>query len=93
MEAMSDCIRGEAEKRVALEAQVHVNLAYKTLYLGLRRNQDHSMAVVHPVTFTLRRLLYAVIIVHMQGGNLTFFGTMIMLITCLVMLGLVLMEH
>ena len=60
-------VRVEAEKRVALEAKVHVNPAYETFYLGLRRNQEHGMAVVHPVTFILRRLLYAVIIVHMQG--------------------------
>ena len=86
-------IRVEAEKRVALEAQVHVNSAYETFYLGLRRNQEHGMAVVHPVTFIIRRLLYAVIIIHMQGESLTFFGAVIMLLTCLIMLCVVSIEH
>ena len=85
-------LQREARLRVALEDSVNVNPAYKTLFLGLKQNHEHNMAVVHPITYVLRRILYAVVIVFMQGENLTFFGAVSMQITCIIMLCIVAME-
>ena len=51
------------------------------------------MAAMHPITFIARRILYAVVIVYIQGENLTYFGSAAMLLTCLVMLSIVTLER
>ena len=63
---------------------------YKTLYYGLKLNHVRNVAIVHPLMFTLRRVLYALTIVLMPNWPLI--GTWILLIGTLVMLGYALVE-
>ena len=58
---------------------------YRTLFYGLKCNHEHNVAVVHPLAFVLRRILYALVIVFMVKQNVLF-GALIMLVTCLVMI-------
>ena len=44
---------------------MEVNSRYKTVFYGLRKNHPHNAALVHPMTFLLRRIAYAAIIVFM----------------------------
>ena len=86
-------VKLEARRRVELEELVEVSSAYRTLFYGLRRNHEHNMAVVHPILFIMRRILYAIAIVYMQGESLPLFAALILLVTCLVMLGTIVMER
>ena len=51
-----------------LESEVQPNFVYKTLFYGLRRNHPHNVAVLHPLLFCLRRVLYAVAVIFLVGG-------------------------
>ena len=82
----------EAKRRVELEESVIVNSAYKTLFYGLKRNHTHHMAVIHPITFIVRRVLFAVILLHMQGENVAFFGALMLLFGCMAILAIVSLE-
>lgn len=76
-----------------LEGTVQVSPAYRTLYYGLKKNHVHGAAVVHPLAFVLRRLLYALIIVFMVGEVKAFFGALMLTLTSLAMLLFVASEH
>ena len=66
---------------------------YRTLFYGLRKNHPHNVAVVHPVSFLLRRVLYSLIIVFMASDILNvLYGCMLLLMTCLWMMLLILVE-
>ena len=58
-------IEKEALKRIELASSVNVSSAYQTLFYGLRRNHEHNMAVIHPISFVLRRVIFAIAIMHM----------------------------
>ena len=58
---------------------------YKTIYLGLKLNHAHNVAIVHPLMFAIRRIIYALSIVLLPTAS--FSGIWIMLIGTLVMLG------
>lgn len=45
-----------------LADSVQSSRAYSTLFYGLKKNQPHNMAVLHPLVFVLRRVLYAAVI-------------------------------
>ena len=70
--------------RLELEDQVQISPYYKTLFSGLKKNHSHNVAVLHPLAFLFRRVLYATIIVFMT--NQPFFGSVALLTTCLMML-------
>ena len=68
----------QAKLAVILEGRVRVSKRYETLFLGLRKNHPHNCALVHPLAFLLRRLVFAAIIVFMF--HMPFFATMILLV-------------
>ena len=87
--------REEAELNVAFERELYKTRhpRFKTLYYGLKMNHPHRVALVHPILFLLRRIMFAVIIVFMV--NLMVYnvlGVFMLMLTCLFMLGFVLTE-
>ena len=58
-------MRSEAKLRLRLEDHVQVNPSYKTLFDGLKLNTEHNSAIVEPLAFLIRRIMYAVVIVFM----------------------------
>ena len=66
---------------------------YRTLFYGLKKNHPHNVAVAHPLSFLLRRVLYSLVIVFMAASKLSvLYGCMLLLLTCVWMLVLILME-
>ena len=62
----------------------------KTLYYGLRLNHPRNVALLHPVMFTIRRLVYALSIVTLS--NYPLFGVWLMMIGTCIMLAFALTE-
>ena len=77
--------------RIKLAERVEISNFYRTLFYGLKWNHEHNVALVQPLAFVLRRILYALVIVFMVEQNVIF-GALIMLITCLIMLVFVVQE-
>jgi len=48
------------------EKTIPVPNRYKTLFLGLKLNHPKNATVVHPISFLLRRVIFAVTIVYMR---------------------------
>ena len=67
-------------------------MAYETLFLGLKKNHEHNAAVVQLNCFTLRRIIYAFLIVHVTGMDHVFFSAFALSVTCILMMILVCME-
>lgn len=44
---------------------MQVNDYYRTLFSGLKKNHQHSAAVVHPLMFLVRRIIYAAIVLFL----------------------------
>ena len=84
-------IKLESARRVKLSEQVTLRQSYKTLFYGLKKNHPHNVAIVHPLLFLLRRIIYAIVIVLTTEEN-AFFGAMALLLTCLFMITLVVLE-
>jgi len=63
----------------------------KTLHYGLKLNHPRNVALVHPLLYTLRRVVYALAIVFLAGYPL--FGVWIVLSCTLVMIAFGLLEH
>ena len=63
---------------------------YKTLYLGLHVNHPRNVAIVQPLMFALRRVIYALSIVFLPKAPLL--GVWIMLGVTLIMLIYVFLE-
>ena len=74
----------EARMRLNLENEVELNPYYKTLFYGLKKNHPHNAAVLHPIAFLTRRVLYAAIVVFMV--NKPFFASVILLLSCFMMI-------
>lgn len=64
---------------------------FKTLYYGLKRNHPRNVAVVHPLMFMLRRIIFALLIVHMDTVHT--WGVLIFMSCTLAMLAYALAEH
>ena len=78
----------EAARRVQLQEMVERNMrpGYRTLFYGLKRNHPHNVAIVHPIAFILRRVLYSIIIVFMAREELSIlFGILLLLMTSVFM--------
>ena len=84
-------IQKEAKIRNRLAESVSVNGAYRTLFYGLKWNHEHKVAIVHPLAFLLRRVLYAVVIIFLVDQKVLF-GAYIILLTCLFMMIFVIHE-
>ena len=84
-------IKIESARRVKLSEQVTLRQSYRTLFYGLNKNHPHNVAIVHPLSFLLRRIIYAIVIVFTTEEN-ALFGAMALLLTCLFMITLVVLE-
>ena len=51
--------------RNKIAERVQVSNFYRTLFYGLKWNHEHNVAMVNPLAFVLRRVLYALVIVFM----------------------------
>lgn len=78
--------------RLALKDEVKVASAYATLFYGLKQNHEHKVAVIHPLFFVLRRVLYSIVIIFMVGYNVIF-GAMLLLLSTLAMMTFVATER
>lgn len=88
-------MRSEMEDRAKLSVEmaeaVKTPKRYKTLYYGLKLNHPRNAAVVHPLMYMLRRIIFAFIIVYMDQVK---FWNVILFMNCtLVMLAYGLAEH
>ena len=77
--------------RIWLQGEVQQSHAYKTLFYGLKKNHPHNMAIVHPLAFVLRRVLYAAVVLFFVE-EAAFFGALLLLMTCFVMMVFVALE-
>ena len=64
---------------------------YKTLYYGLKRNHPRNVAIVHPLMYMMRRIIFAFMIVYMDKVEL--WNVLIFLTCTLAMLAYALVEH
>lgn len=64
---------------------------YKTLYYGLKRNHQRNVAVIHPLMFLLRRIIFALVIVFMD--TIPIWGVLIFMYSTLIMLAYTLSEQ
>ena len=60
----------EAKLRVTIAGGVKVSQRYQTLFYGLKKNHPHNAALVHPLTFLVRRVAYAGIIIFLYNKPL-----------------------
>ena len=81
----------EAQVRVTLEGQVFCNPRYQTIFDGLKKNHPHNVALVHPMCFLLRRVIFAVIIIFLY--NESFWATLTLMMLSLFILGYVICEN
>ena len=74
----------EARKRLILADSVAISPHFQTLFNGLKLNHPENVAMVHPLFFMLRRVLYAAVIVGLaRYGAL---GAILVQVACLVQL-------
>ena len=85
-----EIIRESAREIVAGIDLVEKPIRYKTLYYGLKVNHARNVAVVHPLMYAVRRIIYAMTIVFLP--HLRLLGPWIMLVGTLAMLAYVLTE-
>ena len=64
---------------------------YKTIYYGLKRNSPHNVALIHPLMFMMRRILFAVCIVFLDEVEVL--SSVIFMYMTLTMLAYVLTEQ
>lgn len=80
----------EARRRLKFEDTVKPSQSHKTLYYGLKMNHERNVAVMHPLMFLLRRVIYALVIVFMD--EIMVWGVFIVMACCLCMLAYALTE-
>ena len=83
-------LQSEAHLRVKVADRVKANQSYRTLFYGLKPNQERSSAIVHPFMFLLRRVIYAIVIVCLVETYL--WGVFVVMFSCLCMLAFALTE-
>lgn len=82
--SLDEKMRKEARKRLKIESRVPENQKFKTLHYGLKPNHERNVALIHPLMFLTRRIVYALVIVFMS--EVMFFGALIVMLSCLAML-------
>jgi len=80
----------EAQIRLKLESVSKPSERYRTLFYGLKRNHPHSAAVMHPLMFLLRRIVYSAIVIYFVG--LPCIAVYILCAVCLGMIAYVIVE-
>ena len=90
MLALKALMTVEAQIRIKLESLAKPSERYRTLFYGLKRNHPHSAAVVHPLIFLIRRILYSAIVLFMI--QLSMIGAYILALVCLGMIAFIMVE-
>ena len=80
----------DAQIRLKLESLARPSDRYRTLFYGLKRNHPHSAAVVHPLIFLIRRIVYSAIVLFMI--KLSMVGAYILALICLGMIAFIIVE-
>ena len=80
-------LQKEAALRVAISSSCECNPIYKTLFFGLKKNHPKNLALVYPMIYLLRRILFTLLILF--GSELPFMSVVIMMLGCVAMLALV----
>ena len=91
MLALQALMTVEARIRIKLESLVRPSKRYRTLFYGLKRNHPHSAALVHPLVFLLRRIVYSSIVLFMI--QLPLMGAYMLALICLGMLAFIIVER
>ena len=81
---MNKWAKREAHIRVKFADRMKTPQEYRTLFYGLRRNHERNVAIVHPLMFLLRRIIYALVIVFMD--EIMYYCVFIVMLSCLTML-------
>jgi hypothetical protein len=85
-------LRRLARKRIYLaDEEVVTSVRYNTLFLGLKKNTSRNVALVHPIMFLSRRLIYALLIVALSSFMYT--SVIVFMLITMVMLGYACYEH
>ena len=85
-----ETIMMSAKETVAGAELIMKPVRFKTLYYGLKLNHPRNVALVHPVMFSIRRIIYALSIVLLAQYAL--FGVWILLVGTLFMLAFAITE-
>ena len=84
-------MKKRAEISVEMAMAVKEPARYKTLYYGLKRNHPRNVAVVHPLMFMARRIIFALMIVYMDKVEI--WNVLLFMACTLIMLAYTLSEH
>jgi hypothetical protein len=74
-----------------LEQVVEVSDRYRTLFYGLKRNHPNRAAIVYPLVFLIRRIIYSALVVFL--AELPVVGAYILCIICVMMIAYVIVEQ
>ena len=85
-----EALQSEAKLLVAAAGEVKRNPKYKTLTYGLKKNHPRNVAVLYPILYLLRRVLYTIAILFIT--QIPFIGVVILMFTCVTMLALLASE-
>ena len=83
-------IKDLAKTNVEIADSVQKPARIRTLYYGLKVNTERNVAVVHPLMFLIRRVIYALVIVFMD--EIPLWGVLIFMTCTLIMLAYALSE-
>ena len=88
-------MHNEMKKRAKISVEIALTVKepahYKTLFYGLKRNHPRNVAVVHPLMYMARRIIFAFMIVFMDKVEL---WNVVLFIACtLTMLAYALSEN
>jgi len=90
-QAIYEYMKPEAQLKVQLESLVRVSAHYRTLFTGLKKNHQHSAAVVYPVIFLIRRIVYAAIVLFLV--HIPSVAAYLLCWICVGMIGYILVEQ
>ena len=79
-----------AKEIVAGESLIRLNPRYKTIFSGLKLNHPRNVAIIHPLMFLVRRVVYILAILLYYKRDLT--GILMFHSCTLVMLGYAILE-
>ena len=82
--AMNKWAKREAHIRVKFADRMKTPQQYRTLFFGLKHNHERNVAIIHPLMFLLRRIIYALVIVFMD--EVMYYGVFVVMLSCLTML-------
>lgn len=61
-----DEVKEAARCKLSIEAEIKLNPRFATLCDGLKKNHAHAVALVYPMIYLLRRVLFTCLVLYMQ---------------------------